>query len=136
MQETAAQAAAAFTAKAISFYDRHAVYGGAYLLSQAEKYERFAAAAMERAQEEAQVAPVVDVVAVEAKPVKVRCEFYREIKRFMAIALEAGLDTDAKDRCRGAVGALLGRRIESRADLTGAEWAAMGAAIKAGKLIW
>ncbi len=136
MQETAAQSAAAFERKAIEFYNRHAVKGGAYNLSQAERYERFAQAASERAKVEAQAAPVVEVAAVEAKPAKARCPHYKNIQTFMAIAREAGLNTSAKDRCRGAVGALLGRRIESRADLTGAEWAAMGAAIKAGKLVW
>ncbi len=78
----------------------------------------------------------VEAVAVEAKPAKARCPHYKAIQQFMAIAREAGLDSNAKDRCRGAVGALLGRRIESRADLTGTEWTAMGAAVKAGKLIW
>ncbi len=123
--------AAKYTAAAVDAYVQYAATRdesrAAYLLGRANHYEVLAAAARPVA---------VEVAAIEGKPVKARCNHYKAIQTFMAIAREAGLNTSAKDRCRGAVGALLGRRIESRADLTGAEWAAMGAAIKAGKLIW
>lgn len=139
LNETAEQTAAFFTGKAIEFYIRYADAatdeGAAYWKGKAEKYERFADAANARAKSEAEAAPV-EAPAGEAKPAKARCAHYKSIQAFVAIAREAGLDMAAKDRCRGAVGALLGRRIASRADLTGAEWAAMSAAIKSGKLFW
>lgn len=139
MQETAAQSAQAFTVKAIAFYVKYSQSvsetGAAYYKAQAEKYERFAQAASDRAQQEAPV--VMESTATIVQPAKrVRCPHYPAIKAFMAVACANGLDTQAKDRCRGAVGVLLGRRIESRADLTGAEWGAMGAAIRSGKLVW
>lgn len=142
MQETAAQSAQAFTAKAIEFYVKYAQAasetGAAYYKAQAEKYERFAATANERAQSQAPAAVQTALVAVQspAKPVKARCAHYKAIQAFAATARATGLDMKAKDRSRGAVGALLGHRIESRADLTGAQWAQATAAIKAGNLFW
>jgi hypothetical protein len=130
--------AAKYTAAAVDAYVKYAATrdekSAAYLLGRAAHYEVLAAAAKGQAIEAAPVAVAAEAVA--AKVEKPRCPHYKAIQQFMAIAREAGLNTSAKDRCRGAVGALLGRRIESRADLTGAEWAAMGAAVKAGKLVW
>jgi hypothetical protein len=127
--------AAKYTAAAMDAYVKYATThdekSAAYLLGRAAHYEVLAAAAKGQTIE---AAPVVEAVAV--VPVKARCPHYKAIQSFMAIAREAGLNTNAKDRCRGAVGALLGRRIESRADLTGAEWGAMAQAVKAGKLVW
>lgn len=60
------------------------------------------------------------------KAVKVaRCAHYAIIKAFFAAAKDSGLDTvtdAAKDRCRGALGIYLGKRIESRSALTAMEW--------------
>ncbi len=129
--------AAKYTAAATDAYVKYATTrdekSAAYLLGRANHFEVLAAAAKGQTIE---AVPVVEVVS--AKVAKPRCPHYKAIQAFVAVAREAGLNTNAnaKDRCRGAVGALLGRRIESRADLTGAEWAAMGAAIKAGKLVW
>jgi hypothetical protein len=127
----------AFTAKAIDFYVKFAACrndeSAAYYKAQAEKYDRFASGALE-------AAPVVvaapEVEAPKVQPVKVRCAHYLEIRRFMAAAKSAGLDTNAKARSRQAVGALLGRRIESRADLTGTEWTRATLAIRRRELSW
>lgn len=128
--------AAKYTEQAMHCYIRYAettdARDAAMYKERARHYEVLAEGARESAQREA----AQPVAKVKAQPAKARCPHYTAIKTFMAIAREHGLDTNAKDRCRGAVGVLLGRRIESRADLTGAEWAAMGAAIKAGKLCW
>jgi hypothetical protein len=79
--------------------------------------------------------PVVEAPKVEAKR-KSRCPHLAEIKAFFAVAREVGLDAQAKDRCRGAVGVFLGRRISSRADLSGAEWAYCANAVRLGRLFW
>jgi hypothetical protein len=79
-------------------------------------------------------------VEVEAAPVKKpRCPHYATIKAFFQAAKESGLDTisDAgKDRCRGALGVYLGKRIESRAELMACDWENGITAIKAGVLFW
>jgi hypothetical protein len=67
---------------------------------------------------------------------KARCEFYREIRRFYAIATEAGLNTKEFERMRGGFSAFLSRRIESRSELDGADWVKLGNAIKARRLTW
>ena len=131
--------AQAFTARAIDFYVKSATCtseeAAAYYKSQAEKYERFAAGALEAAP------VVVEAPAVEAptaKPVKARCKHFKAIQTFFAIARDAGLDTSAaaKPKMRHAMETFMGRCVDSRAEVTGAEWAAMGAAIKSGKLFW
>jgi hypothetical protein len=83
-----------------------------------------------------EAAPVAVVQPVEAKPVKSRCPHYANVREFFTVAREVGLDTTAKDRCRGAVGIFLGRRIESRSSLSGQEWALCCGAIRAGRLFW
>jgi hypothetical protein len=82
--------------------------------------------------------PVAQVPAVEVAQPKKRCAFYREIKAFFACARERGLDISeaARDRMRGAIGILLGRRIESRADLCGSDWELCTNAVRAGRLFW
>ncbi len=73
----------------------------------------------------------------EVKPAKRgRCSHYAMIREFMAAAREMGLDTEAKDRCRGAVGMLLGKRIESRSDLSAAEWGFCTNALRMNRLFW
>ena len=130
-----------YTQKATEAYIKYAATTDArdadYLLRQVHRYEVLAEGARESAQRDAEAVQPVAVEAPKVQPVaKPRCPHYKAIKTFMAIARENGLDTSAKDRCRGAVGVLLGRRIETRADLEEHEWQAMGAAIKAGKLCW
>ncbi len=71
-----------------------------------------------------------------AKVEKKRCQHYGAIKEFFAVAREMGMDTTAKDRARGAVGMLLGKRVESRASLTGPEWSFATNALRMGKLTW
>ncbi len=79
-------------------------------------------------------------VALEAASVEVRtkprCAHYGTIKEFWAICRERGLDAQNKAGCRAAVGMLLGRRIETRADLSGAEWAFCTNAVRMGRLFW
>jgi hypothetical protein len=69
-------------------------------------------------------------------PAKVRCPHYKAIREFFKVARELGLDTskESKDRWRGALGMLLGRPIESRSELTGAEWSFATNALRMGKL--
>jgi hypothetical protein len=127
-----------FTARAIDFYVKSATCASeeaaAYYKAQAEKYERFAAGALE-----APSAPAVAKAAAPAtKSVKARCAHYKAIQTFFAIARDAGLDTSAtaKPRMRHAMETFMGRCVDSRSEVTAAEWIAMGAAIKSKKLFW
>jgi hypothetical protein len=79
--------------------------------------------------------PVVEAPKVEAKR-KSRCPHLAEIKAFFAVAREVGLNPESKEGCRAAVGMFLGRRIASRADLSGAEWAYCANAVRLGRLFW
>jgi hypothetical protein len=68
-----------------------------------------------------------------------RCPHYATIKAFFAAAKDSGLDTiteDGKDRCRGALGVYIGKRIASRAELTANDWENGITALKAGVLFW
>jgi len=67
-----------------------------------------------------------------------RCPHYATIREFFGVAREAGLDTSkaAQDRCRGAVGMLLGRPVASRGELSGAEWGFCTNAVRMGRLFW
>ncbi len=88
---------------------------------------------------EAATVPPVEPVAVEAPAGKrARCPHYAVIKAFFSVAHAAGLDvsSDGKDRVRGALGMLLGKRVESRASLTAAEWAFATNAVRVGRLFW
>jgi hypothetical protein len=67
---------------------------------------------------------------------RTRCPYAKAIREFMAVAREAGLDVTAKDRCRGALGQFLGKRVESRADLTGRDWAVCASGVRMGRLAW
>jgi hypothetical protein len=130
--------AQAFTTKAVEFYVKFAACrndeSAAYFKSQAERYERFAAGALEAPS----AAPVAKVEAPATKPVKARCAHYKQIQTFFAIARDAGLDTSAtaKPRMRHAMETFMGRCVNSRSEVTAAEWIAMGAAIKSKKLFW
>jgi hypothetical protein len=70
---------------------------------------------------------------------KARCPHYTTIRSFFVAARESGLDTvseSGKDRCRGALGVYLGKRIASRAELTACDWENGITAVKAGVLFW
>jgi hypothetical protein len=67
---------------------------------------------------------------------QVRCPFYREIRRCYAIASEAGCDVKADEAMRAAFGRFLGRAVESRAAMNGADWLLVGNEIKAHRLAW
>jgi hypothetical protein len=87
----------------------------------------------------APAAPVVATVAkVEAKPVRTRCPHYHVIREFFTVARESGMDTSeaGRDRMRGALGMLLGRRIESRADMSAADWAFATNAVRMNRVWW
>lgn len=84
----------------------------------------------------AELADVMVPQQAKPAPKKARCDFYKHIKAFFACARENGLDTNAKEACRAAIGMFLGRRILSREDLTGPEWQSCTLAIGAGKLFW
>lgn len=71
-----------------------------------------------------------------AKKSAPRCAWYRDIRRAYAIAREAGLDVKADEAMRAAFGRLLGRRIETREEMNGADWIAVGDAMKARVLAW
>lgn len=77
-------------------------------------------------------APVALPAASESRP---RCPHYRAIRRAFAIAREKGLDTRADEAMRAAFGRCLGRTVETRECMNGAEWQAVGDAIKRG-LAW
>lgn len=83
---------------------------------------------------------VVNPLEVEpVKPVKrekKRCGHYQAIREFFAVAREKGLDTKAQERARGAIGVVIGRRIESRADMTADEWIEATYALRLGFLTW
>ncbi len=72
----------------------------------------------------------------QAKPQRKRCPHYVGIKEFFSVAREMGLDTTKKEACRAAVGMLLGRRVVSRANLTGAEWSFCTNALRNNRLFW
>lgn len=75
-------------------------------------------------------------VMLEVVPVKVRCPFYREIRRFFAIARDNGLNTKNDDAIRDALAKALNRNIQSRDELNGADWSFAGDMVKMGVLTW
>lgn len=86
----------------------------------------------------AALAPVEVVEPAKAAKVA-RCPHYATIKTFFAAAREYGLDTISeagKDRCRGALGVYLGKRINSRAELTANDWENGITGVKSGVLFW
>jgi hypothetical protein len=83
-------------------------------------------------------APVVSVpVTMQAAKKNERCPHWKLIKRFFAIAREAGLDTSAaaKPRMRHALESAMGRYVDSRGEVTANEWMMLGDRVKAG-LSW
>lgn len=75
---------------------------------------------------------------VEQPKVRPRCSHYHLIREMFAVAREQGLDVSdaARDRMRGAIGMLLGRRIESRSQLAASDWAFCTNAVRLGRLFW
>ncbi len=108
-----------------------------------ETKEQFIARAMteQKAFETALVAaaPVDMEVAEEVPakaPKKARCPHYEVIRQFAALARELGLNMKEQDRARGAMGVYLGVKIESRAQLTAAQWRNAMTGLRAGVLFW
>ena len=69
-------------------------------------------------------------------PKKARCPHYNIIKEFAAIARENGLNMKDADRARGAMGVYLGIRINSRAELSAAQWQRAITGLHTGVLFW
>lgn len=136
---TVAQALIAATAERI---DREANYRYWASRGFAGRGYRVAVARLEaieyvlRVLEFAQAIEAAQAVAV--KPARVRCPWYREIRRAYAIAREAGLDTseDADQAMRDAFARYLGRAVPSRETLHGGDWARVANAIKGRRLAW
>ncbi|HEY0076681.1 MAG TPA: hypothetical protein VGB77_21540 [Abditibacteriaceae bacterium] len=89
--------------------------------------EAHEAAAIEAAQAKAEI---------EAPVSSGRCPHYHIIREFAATAREMGCDMKAQDRARGAMGIYLGVRIQSRSELTAAQWRNALGGLKAGVLFW
>jgi len=100
-----------------------------------ETQENFRARAFEavRAFEAALVesAPVAEEV-----PAKGPCCHVRVIRRFYAIAQKAGLDVKNSERMKGAFSMALGRRVDSRKQLTADNWAYLGDLAESGRLVF
>ncbi len=77
-------------------------------------------------------------VTMQAAKKNERCPHWKLIKRFFAIAREAGLDTskDAKPKMRHAMESVMGRCVDSRSEVRAGEWEMMGDAIKNKRLSW
>jgi hypothetical protein len=77
-------------------------------------------------------------VTMQAAKKNERCPHWKLIKRFFAIAREAGLDTskDAKPKMRHAMEEAMGRCVDSRSEVRAGEWEMMGDAIKSKRLSW
>ncbi len=89
--------------------------------------------AVEATEAHEDTAPVTLEAAPEIAP---RCPFYREIRRAYAIARDCGLDVKADEAMRAEFGRLLGRPIETREAMNGADWGRVGNAMKEGQLSW
>ena len=85
--------------------------------------------------------PVAPVIARHSatereEPTKPRCSWVAAIRRCFGIAKGAGLDTKADEAMRAAIGAMLGRVVASRSELTAHEWLSVGDGIRRGELAW
>jgi hypothetical protein len=78
----------------------------------------------------------IEALTAPATEKKARCPHYKTIQAFAKAAREAGLSMADKDRARGAMGVYLGKRIESRSELTAYQWEAAITGVKAGVLFW
>lgn len=73
---------------------------------------------------------------VAAKVERARCPHHKQIRTFFSFARGAMLDTRDEDAMRDALSRFVGRELETRADLSGSEWACAADAVKRGKLVW
>lgn len=89
-----------------------------------------------RAELEAVRAFLAQLAPVAAKPAKVRCAWYRDIRRCYAVAREAGLDVKNSAAMREAFSRFLGREVESREALRAGDWCAVSEGIKTRRLAW
>jgi hypothetical protein len=67
---------------------------------------------------------------------RARCAWYRAIRRAYGCAQGAGLDTKADAAMRAAIGAMLGRSVASRSELSAGEWLSVGDGIRRGEVAW
>ena len=65
-----------------------------------------------------------------------RCAHYKAIRRTFAIAKDRGLNVKDEAAMRWAFGRALGRTIETREEMTGNDWQAVGDMMKRGALAW
>lgn len=65
-----------------------------------------------------------------------RCPHYKAIRRTFAIARDKGLDTKDDEAMRASFGRSLGRRIETREEMNGADWAYVARQVQRGVLAW
>ncbi len=128
-------AARKFDLNAIEAWAKYGHTGNAQHLESALWFEKAAAKHREKMAVAVEAKPVA---VVEAKPVKSRCPHYRQIREFFAVAREMGLDVSeaARDRMRGSLGMLMGRPIESRADMSAADWAYATNAVRMARVWW
>lgn len=80
------------------------------------------------------VKPVANVAQTGSKAP--RCSHYKAIRRTFAIAKDRGLDTKDESAMRRAFGRALGRRIESRNEMSGGDWDYVARQMKRGALAW
>ncbi len=64
------------------------------------------------------------------------CAFHKAIRRCYAIAKDCGLNVKDEPAMRRAFGRALGHNIESRDELNGNDWQAVGDMMKRGALAW
>lgn len=65
-----------------------------------------------------------------------RCLHYKTIRIAFAIAKDKGLDTRADEAMRAAFSRVLGRKIDSRDEMSGNDWCQVGRAMKFHGLGW
>jgi len=65
-----------------------------------------------------------------------RCPHYKSIRRTFAIAKDCGLNVKDEAAMRRAFGRALGRQIETREELNGNDWEAVGNMMRRGALTW
>jgi hypothetical protein len=121
-------------------------------LSRWERYHRAQAdalAAMQNTQQATAAAPDALPAALPAAPVLARqiaterqeptnprCSWVAAIRRCFGLAKGAGLDTKADEAMRAAIGAMLGRAVASRSELSASDWLDVGDGIRRGELAW
>lgn len=143
-QETPAQRAAFYTAKAQSFEQQAQSAPFAFqrtdLAERAAKYLRFAAFALSTAEAQAAPVEVAPLAApVEAQPVKpkpVRSERVQAMRRFYAVAASHKLSTRDAQAMTAALAKYLCCIIPSRSILSSGQWCEAAEAVELGLLAW